>query len=248
MLISGLEVFIAIVVMAAGGLVMGLVSIGIGMVVSPVLLLMIDPQSVVVTINSIAIPILTLVLLQTRRDIPMRSAIPLPAAGLLAAPIGVLILNSASPGALRLIIGCAILCLAVPSAFSMGRPLPHGNMLTPVVGFVGSLLVIGTGIGPPLVALYLLNQGWAGSHIRASMALYYLPIAAIATTLYAVTGLFTLERVWLILALTPAGVLGFGMASLLVGRMNDQFLRRVILAVVIGASITLLGREVARLL
>ena len=248
MLISGLEVFIAIVVMVVGGLVMGLVSIGIGMVVSPVLLLLIDPQSAVMTINSIAIPILALVLLKTRHDIPMRSAIPLPVAGLLAVPIGVLILSSASPGVLRPIIGCIILCLAIPSAFRIERPLPHANILTPVFGFLGSLLVTGTGIGPPLVALFLLNQGWAGRAIRGSIALYYLPIAALATVLYAVTGLFTLERVWLILALTPAGVLGFGMASLLVKRMNDEFLRRVILAVVVAASIALLGREAVRLL
>ena len=249
MLISGLEVFIAIVVIVAGGLVMGLVSIGIGMVVSPVLLLMLDPQSVVITINSVAIPILALVLLQTRRDIPpIRTVIPLSLAGLLAVPIGVLILSSVSSGALRLIIGCIILCLAIPSAFRIERPLPHTNVLTPVFGFVGSLLVTGTGVGPPLVALFMLNQGWAGRTIRASIALYYLPIAALATALYAATGLFTLERVWLILALTPAGILGFSMASLLVERMNDEVLRRVILAVVIAASIALLSREVAGLL
>ena len=223
---------------------MGLTSIG--MVTSPILLLMVAPQSVVMTINSLAIVILSLALYHTRRDVPFRNALPLPLAGLAAVPIGVLILSSASPAAFRIIIGLIILCLAIPSALRIERPLPHGKVMTPVFGFVGSILVTGTGIGPPLVALFLLNQGWSGRAIRASIAFYYLPIAILAT-LYAVTGLFTLERVWLILALVPSGLLGYVLASKLVGRMDDTMLRRIILVVVIGSSVSLLRRETLRI-
>ena len=226
---------------------MGLASTGIGMVTSPILLLMVAPQSVVMTINSLAIVILSLALYHTRRDVPFRNALPLPLAGLAAVPIGVLILSSASPAAFRIIIGLIILCLAIPSALRIERPLPHGKVMTPVFGFVGSILVTGTGIGPPLVALFLLNQGWSGRAIRASIAFYYLPIAILATALYAVTGLFTLERVWLILALVPSGLLGCVLASKLVGRMDDTMLRRIILVVVIGSSVSLLGRKTLRI-
>ncbi len=242
------ELILALVMVFAGSTVMGLVGFGIGIVISPILLLFIDPQSVVMTINSLAILLLALALFQTRRDVPpIRDVMPLPLAGLIAIPLGVVILKLASPDTMRIIIASIILCLAVPSVLKIQRPLPYPDIMSPVFGFVGSLMVTGTGVGPPLVALYLVNQRWPGTVIRASIAFYYLPIAIGAVILYAVTGLFILERVWTILSLAPAALMGFGLASLLARKINEKALSNIVLAVVIGSSVALLGKEVARL-
>ena len=247
-MLSAPELILALAIVFAGSTVMGLVGFGIGMVISPIMLLFIDPQSVVMIINSLAILLLTLALVQTRRDIPpVRDVIPLPIAGLVAIPLGVVILKLASPDAMRIIIASFILCLAVPSVFKIQRPLPYPNIMSPIFGFVGSLMVTGTGVGPPLVAVYLVHQRWTGRIIRASIAFYYLPIAIGAVILYTVTELFTLERVWTILSLAPAAFLGFGVASLLAKRINDRALSKMVLAVVVGSSLTLLGKEVATL-
>lgn len=247
-MLSTPELILALVMVFAGSTVMGLVSFGIGIVISPILLLFIDPQSVVMTINSLAILLLALAFFQTRRDVPsIRDVMPLPLAGLIAIPLGVVILKLASPDAMRIIIASIILCLAVPSVLKIQRPLPYPNIMSPIFGFVGSLMVTGTGVGPHLVALYLVNQRWPGTVIRASIAFYYLPIAVGAVILYAVTGLFILERVWTILSLAPAALMGFGLASLLARKINEKALSNIVLAVVIGSSLALLGKEVARL-
>ena len=235
---------IALVAVFMASIITGLVSFGVGMVLSPILLLMLEPQSVVTIINSVSVIVLAMVTLQTRRDIPPKQdMLPLIVSGLVAVPVGVLILSSASPGSLRIIIASLILILAIPSTLRIQRPFPNTNRVSPIFGFVGSMLLAGTGVGPPLVALFLVNQGWSGRSIRATIAFYYLIIASFSIILYAVTGLFTLERVWQVLPLIPAVFAGFGLASLIVHRINDRVLRRVVLAVIIVASATLLGRE-----
>ena len=218
------------------------------MVISPILLLMMDPQSVVTAINSLSVLVLAVVLFQARRDVPDLSnvrALPLALAGLAGVPVGVLILSSASPGVLRVTIAAIIIALALPSAFNVQRRLPWSVGLSPLFGFLGSMLVTGMGVGVPLVALFLVNQGWPGRTVRTTISLYYMVVAAGAITIYAAVGLYTMQRVWTVLALTPAVILGAVCAALLVKRVSDRALRNGVLVVAIGASLALLGREVA---
>ena len=255
-MLSAPELGIALAVVLVGATVMGLVGFGIGMVISPILLLMIEPEAVVITINGLSILLLVLVALQTRGEpTPMRTVAPMTAAGLMAVPVGVLILSAASPGVLRVTIAGIILALAIPSALNLRYrrahagplpqvgPLPRVGLLSPIFGFLGSMLVTGLGVGVPLVALFLVTQKWPGRVIRRSIALYYLVVALGALVLYGATGLLTLERVWAMLSLAPAALLGFGLASLLVKRIDDRMLRHVVLAVIVASSLALLGRE-----
>ena len=246
-MLSGWELPVALFIVLVAAMLMGLVSFGFGMVTSPILLLLIAPQSVVIAINSLSALTLILVLFQTRREIPVARTLPLAFSGLAAAPLGVFILSSASPGPLRVAIACIILCLAIPSALNLQRPLPQARLVAPVIGFLGAMLVTGLGVGIPLVALFLVNQRWPGRTIRASIALYYLVVATEAIVLYIVTGLFTAERAWLVLKLAPAVLIGFMIATRLVRRMDDRVLRHVVLGVIIAASLALLGRELIRL-
>ena len=242
-MLSGSELGVALFIVLVAATLMGLVSFGFGMVTSPILLLLIAPQSVVIAINSLSALTLALVLFQTRREIPVARTLPLAMSGLAAAPLGVFILSSASPGPLRAAIASIILCLAIPSVLNIRRPIPRARLVAPAIGFLGAMLVTGLGVGVPLVALFLVNQGWATRPIRASIAMCYLIVATEAIVLYIVAELFTMERVWLVVELAPAVFVGFGLATRLVRRMNDRVLRHLVLGAIIVASLTLLGRE-----
>ena len=239
----------ALVVVLVGATVMGLVGFGLGMVISPALLLILEPQTVVITINSLSIPILALVLYQTRTSVNVRSVsvTPLAIGGVVAVPVGVLILSSASPTILRITIGAIILLLAIPIGLNIQRPLPGFSVISSAFGFLGSMLVTGLGVGAPLVVLFLVNQRWPAHAIRPSIALYYLSIGTFATVLYGVTGLYTLERLQFVLTMVPVALVGVGLGSLLVRRLDDRLLRRVVLGVVVVASASLLVREIARI-
>lgn len=244
-MLSGGALALALLVVLAGSMVMGLVSFGLGMVLSPPLLLIMEPQSVVVTINSLTIPILAIVLFRTWRQLSFKDVLPMVLAGVVGVPVGVLILDSVSPGALRIAIAVLILLLLVPISLKLERPFTHTKLTTPFFGFLGALLVTGMGVGTPLVVLYLVNQGWGVSALRASIAFYSLVVAIVAAVLYASMGFYTEERVDTLLKLTPMVVLGVVSASFMAQHIDDRKLRQVVLVVVALASITLLAREAA---
>ena len=237
----------ALLVVLAGSLVMGLVSFGLGMVLSPILLLILEPRTVVISINSLTIPILAMVLFQTRHLLSLPQVLPMTIAGMAGVPVGVLILDSFSPGGLRIAIAIVILALAVPTVLNVQRPFSRTRITSPIFGFLGAMMVTSMGVGTPLVVLYLVNQKWAASTIRASIACFSLVVAITAVIIYGATGLYTRERVELVLELAPMVLLGVGLATLIVHHIDDRRLRQAVLAVVMLASIALLGREAAGL-
>ena len=68
-MLSGFEWLIALLAVFAGATVMGTVSFGMGLVVAPVLLLFLAPQSAVVVVNAIIGIVCCFVLAQARRVI-----------------------------------------------------------------------------------------------------------------------------------------------------------------------------------
>ena len=244
-MLSGPELAAALGIVLVGSMVMGLAGFGMGMVISPVLLLFMEPQAVVTTIVGLSILTLGLVRLRSRQDIEGHTVVPLIVGGLAAVPPAVLVLNSASPGVLRVTIAVIILCLAVASILDVQKPLPRNRAVGPVVGFAGSMLTTSLGVGMPVVALFLVNQGLTARAVRASMAAYYLVVAAVAFTLYGIIGLLSAERLLLLAEMAPVVLVGFTVASKLVDHTNDKVLRRIVLVVIVVSSVTLLGRELA---
>ena len=244
-MLSAPELAAALGIVLLGSIVMGLAGFGMGMVIAPVLLLFMEPQTVVITIVGLSILTLGLVRLQSRRDLKGHNVVPLTAGGLAALPPAVLLLNSTGPGVLRITIAVIVLCLAVVSILDIRRPLPRNPAIGSVFGFAGSMLTMSLGVGMPIVALFLTNQGLTARAVRASMAAYYLVVASATFVVYGIIGLLPAERLLLLAEMAPVAVVGFAAASKLVDRTNDKALRRIVLVVIVASSTALLGRELA---
>ena len=65
----------------------------------------------------------------------------------------------------------------------------------------------------------------------------------VAVVLYALTGLYTRETLINMGMLLPGLLVGFGIASLLVGRLNERAFRYVVIVLVLLGGGMLLGRE-----
>ena len=241
------QVAVALMMMFVGATVLGTVGFGIGLATAPVLLLVLEPQTVVVTVNSVSLPLFALIILQTRGDLPFREMVPIIVAGLLGVPVGVLILESASPTVLRVFITALILTLTVPAALNLQGRVLGSRLLGPVVGFVVGALLTGSGIGGPLIALHLLARDWGRQAIRSSLALYFLVVESTGVAGYAVEGLFNQERVGLVLVVTGPVLLGFAAATLIGHRMNERLFRTSVVMVIIASSLVVLSREALRL-
>ena len=246
-MLSGLELVAALAIVFVGATVMGTVSFGLGLVVSPILLLFVAPQSTVVVVNSLTAILLFIVLIHARSHFDLRLIAGTALGGLVAVPIGVLLLDSASPATLRFVIAVVILCLAPLAIANVQLPLAQRRLTGPVIGFLTSLSVTTLTIGGPLVAIYVLARRWPPQVMRASLAFYFLVANILAFGLYTQAGLVDWDTMANIGILIPSLLLGFGLATLLVRRMDARIFRYVAVTVIIVGGTVLLGREILRL-
>ena len=246
--LTGLELLIALLAVVVGATIMGTVSFGMGLVVAPVLLLFLDPKSAIVTVNAI-IPILLLfVLLTTWRHLQFNRLKGMAIGGILAVPLGVLVLDSANPTALRIIIGVAILCLGVLNLLNIQLPMAQRRGSGLLVGFLTSLSITTLSIGGPLAAAYIIAQNWEREQMRAALAFYFLCSYIVAFAVYAAIGLVDRDTLFNIALLVPSLVVGFGIGAFLARRMDTAVFRYVAIGVIITGSVVLLGQEVSRVL
>ncbi len=244
-MLSGLELFIALAIVSVGAIVMGTVSFGLALVVAPVLLLFLDPQPAVVTINGLMAILLLFVLLQTRRHFDFNLVKGMALGGLAAVPIGVLALDWASPAALRLIIAMVILGLAPLAVFNVRLPFASHPTAGPVLGFLTSLSITTLSIGGLLAGIYALVQRWPPQVMRASLAFYFLLCHIAAFFLYAWAGLVDRDTIANVGMLAPGLMLGFGVATVIVGRMDERRFRYMAATVIVVGGSVLLVRELA---
>ena len=113
----------------------------------------------------------------------------------------------------------------------------------PIFGFFTSLCITSLSIGGPLAAIYVIAQKWPAPVMRASLAFFFLSTYVLAFALYATVGLLDLDTLANVGLLVPGLLVGFGLASLIVGRINEAVFRYVAIGVIISGSVVLLIRE-----
>ena len=224
----------------------GTVGFGFSLVAAPVLLLYLEPQQVVVVANSLIALLMIMVLSRTWKNLEFKASLGLVLGGMAATPIGVLVLNSASPGALRVTIAMVIIFLGLFSLKNVQLPFSKSKMAGPVFGFLTSLAVTTIAIGGPLGAIYAISQRWKPDMIRAALALCFLSSDLVAFPLYVATGLVEKDTLSNIGLLIPGLVIGFFLARLVVDLINERIFRYVVVAVIIVAGSVTLIRELIR--
>lgn len=229
--------------MFAGGVVLSVSSFGIGLVASPIYLLFLDTQSVVVTVNAMGGILLAVILSRSREHVSIRQMGPAVIGGVAGAPIGVVSLTLIDPTDLRIGIAVLVLILAFVSALNFQLKIPRPGILAAPVGFTTSILVTSMSIGGPFMVIYLLNWIRSRQAVRASMALFYLGLSTSAMLAYCIAGLFTLERLTLIAVVTVPGVLGVLVGSRLTRNLSERLFRRLVITFISTTSVILLARE-----
>ena len=242
-MVTGLELLYSILIVIAAATVIGTVGFGFGLVAVPVLLLYLEPQQTVVVSNSLIGIVMAMVLVRTWRHLELRASVGLVLGGMAATPIGVLALNSASAGALRVTIAIVIIFLGILSLSNIQLPFAQRRPAGPVFGFLTSLAVTTIGIGGPLGAIYSIAQRWKAETVRAVLALFFLTSDLMAFGLYAATGLVGRDTLANIGIMTPGLLVGFGVSAVLVNRINERIFRYAVVAVIVVAGSVILVRE-----
>ena len=239
-------VFTSLVLMGAA-FVIGAIGFGFGLTTSPILLLVHDPQTVVIVINTVAIIAFALVLVETRDQLRNRELGPMAIAAVLGTPIGVFALSTLDPTVLRIAIGVLVLLLTAMVIFNAEWRVPYPRISGPILGLISSASTTGLAIGGPILVLFFLGRRMGRQGVRAFMAFFFTIMYITAAIGYAIQGLFTTERLILIAAAAPAVALGYWIAIRLTGRMNERVFRPAVVGVILVSSIILIVREIISL-
>ena len=244
-MLAGWELALGLAAMFFGAVVLGTVSLGMGTVAMPFLLLVLPPQDAVVIVNGMIIPTTGLTVAQTWRHLRLREAWPFLAAGLPPVPVAALLLREFNPTALRLAIVAIILGLGLMSLCNIRLPGARRPWMAPLCGSATTLLVTTFAVGAPLAAIYAIEQDWSRDEIRAALALYFLLAAIVAMILFAAAGMVGAATAQNMGVLAIAVVLGSVVAALVARRMSRRVFRYVVVVVTVVGSVLLLVREAA---
>ena len=229
----------------AGSTVFSAIGFGIGMVSIPILLLAFDPQTAVVMLNTVEVPLSALMVWQNRRHLERGEMLPIALAGLVGAFIGAFVLAASAERPLRIAIIALIITLTIVTALNLRGQMPMPRFLGPVIGFIVALLLTALGIGGPLLALYMIARQWKRDAIRGSMSLLFMVVMPTAVLGYALGGLYTQERLAVsVVALAPV-LAGFFVGSRIARRMDERVFRYAAIGVIAATSAVVLVREVA---
>ena len=241
------HIIVTSLVLMGAAFVIGAIGFGFGLTTSPALLLIHDPQTVVIVINAVAIIAFSLVLFETREHLRNRELAPMGIAAVLGTPIGVFALSTLDSSVLRISIGVLVLVLTAMVVFNAEWRVPYPRISGPILGLISSAFTTGLAIGGPILVLFFLGRRMDRQNVRASMAFFFTIMYIAAAIGYAIQGLFTTERLILIAAAAPAVALGYWIAIKLTGRMNERIFRPTVVGVIVISSLVVIGREITAL-
>ncbi len=241
---SAFQIGIAALMMFLGCTALSATGFGIGMVAMPGLLFVLEPQTAVVVLNTVAITVEGWIVVQARKEIPFREVLPIAAAGALGVPFAVYILKFADASVMRVGISLLIIIFAATAAVNFQRDFPFSKPVGILAGFAVGVVLPAFGVGGPLVTLYLLTRNWGRQSIRAAMAFYLFALDVFGISGYAVAGLYTDERLLLIAIMVIPMLLGLGLGAVILRVMSERVFRYAVVTIIILSSVMVLVREV----
>lgn len=184
---SGIDIALAVCVVAIGSAVQAALGFGLAMIAAPLLLLL-DPVLVPGPMLVVAVALSLCMAWQERGEIDLSTFRVGVLGRLLGTPPAALLLGTLSAAAFDLIFGLLIL-LAIGLSLVHGnlQPTPRNVFLASVMsGFMGTISSVG---GPPLALVY---QNAPGPSLRANLALLFIVGASLSLLSLALIGRFGL--------------------------------------------------------
>ena len=216
---------------------------GEALVAVPLLALFIPITTATPLASLLSLTIGGIVVLQDWRKIHLRSASWLLGATVFGIPLGLLLLTSHHPDAIKMVLALTILAfslyvLAWSNRIALQRDHP-GLLL--LCGFIAGILGGAYGMNGPPLAIYGAMRRWSAQHFRATLQAYFLPASLLGVVGYWWTGLWvptvTHYYLWSLPAAVPAIFLGRYLNHRISG---EGFVKYVYLGLVVVGILLLL--------
>ena len=243
-----LEAIVVIFAMLLASTVFSATGFGIGMISTPLMLLVYEPQTVIVVAGTAGLGIGVWIISKSWRDVPFREILPITIAALCGAPIAVFILKTADSSVLSIGIAVLIILFAIGSFVKIEREIPYSKQVGIAAGFIVGVLLPTSGVAGSLVMLFLMTRNWERQTVRAAMAFFLVSLMAFTVVLFALYGLYTPLRLTLIGIVAIPAVIGFLLGAMLIKRINERVFGNMVIGIIIVSSIIVVVKEVSKYL
>lgn len=241
-----LEILVVVIATLCGSTVLSTLGFGIGMVATPILLLIFDPQTAIVTLSPAGTVLSALIAWRNRAHILMRETLPIALLGMAGAFTGVYVLSTSDDQLLKIAIVTLIIPLTILSFFNptnLKDRIPFPKIVGPFIGYLVGLMLGSMAIGGPLLVIFLIVRGWKSYAIRGSMSFFLLCVMVCALIGFVPAGLYGEGRIVLSAVAFVPMIAGFWVGSRLANRMNENLFRKCSVTVIVLSSLTVIIRE-----
>ena len=159
-----IEAAVSVVALFLASIVFSATGFGIGMISTPLMLLVYEPQTVIVVAGTAGLGVGVWIITKSWRDIPFREILPIAIAALCGAPIAVFILKTADSSILSIGIAVLIILFAIGSFVKVEREIPYSTPVGILAGFIVGVLLPTSGVAGSLVMLFLDDKELAAAN------------------------------------------------------------------------------------
>ncbi len=232
------QVFIAILIVAAGSLLQGVTGLGLNLFAAPILI-MLQPRLIPGPILAGALLLTVMMVLRDHTGIDLRG-IGWMAAGMLPGTVLASFLLPLIPHkTLALLLGSLVLAGVLASL--AGLHFPPKRWVLFLAGFISGLAGTLASIGGPPVAL--VNQDMEPTKLRATLSGYFILSGITSLVALVPAGRMGTIEASLALGLFPGVIMGFLGSSLFINRLRGSATRYVLLALSALSALILIVQQ-----
>ena len=215
----------------------GIAGFGFALILAPILLLILNPTSVVVVNLFLGLLSNILVLSYSLKKVNLKKILPMVMSSSLGIPLGAWIITLTAPSTLKILIGGVTVSFAVLLALGFSKAFTREKLACSVAGFLSGIFYSSTSLGGPPVVLFMHNQNWQREMIHTSLAAYFLFACSWSLVVLSVSGLVDTKIIASAASLVPALLAGVGLGMVVFRRINTRYFRWLSIAIVICSGI-----------
>lgn len=239
---DGLTFVVFALAALVGGFVSGFSGFAMGLVVSGVWLHIITPMQTATLIAGYGLLTQGYGIFKLRNTLDLRKAWPLALGTVIGIPIGVGILSYLNPAYLRLGVGVLLMVYAIYGlARPVFAPIKIGTGADIAIGISNGLLGGLTGLGGMISTISCQWRGWPKDLQRAVFQPVLFAAFVVISISQAAAGSLTKETLALYAMGVPFMVIGLWSGFQLFGKIDDETFRKMVLALLLFAGLSLIA-------
>jgi uncharacterized membrane protein YfcA len=245
--ITSISIYVLIVVFVAT-LIRSTIGFGEALIAVPLLSLRLPLRTAAPLAVLISIAIAMVIVGQDWRKIHVRIAGGLVASTVFGIPVGLMLLTSAHPQAVKAALAILIIAFAAYSLIGPQLPELHSENRMWLIGCGFSAGVLGGAYGmngPPLV-IYGAMRRWSPEHFRATLQGYFLPASILGMIGYLFAGLWTATVTHYFLVSLPGLIPAILLGRVCNRRLQGATFHRLVYLVVAASGVLLLVQAVTQ--